>query len=74
MSVDRLAAFLRARIAEDETRMLAALDNGGPKNTYDTPRRLLAECMAKRRIIQVVEAYRDRKSEDDPIYADVLIA
>ena len=46
-----LAEFLLARIAEDEARAVAAMPTGARRNGKATQRRVLAECEAKRRII-----------------------
>ncbi len=84
-----LTEFLLARIVEDEARAeragrsrirAAVHDNLGCYAddvvfvAHHGPSRVLAECEAKRRVVEAVRSHREGEWEDDPIHDHVLTA
>ena len=80
-----ITEFLLARIAEDEAvaRDWAFLDSRGIGKVsihgggtgYEriiNPARAMAECAAKRAIVEAIERHREEEWEGDPIHAAVL--
>jgi hypothetical protein len=72
--VTTLTDFLLARIAEDEAHCRMVLSRSGPWDAPPiSPERVLAECEAKRRIVQGVGVYGGRGS-DEAMYHEVVLS
>lgn len=66
MNVMSITEFLEARIAEDEAEAREGLAQGDPKDVYGAlgffePDRVLAECAAKRRIVDLYKFHRSNR-------------
>ena len=64
-----LPDFLLARIAEDERRVefvRGFIPDEGDQGEYINPARVLAECEAKRRIVEASRSYHESDQDPDP--------